>query len=144
MKFLIIFFSLSTMAKTTTIDGKQYQCKLIDTCKPKIIYKTKPVEKIVYKDKVIYNTVEKKVFIPKERIIYKELKPEEKKNILSLSLVSSENDLSYSSTKHRADVYNERQIGVGFLYQRILSRDIVVGVEIDTNENYSIKLGFRL
>lgn len=62
-------------------------------------------------------------------------------NILSLGLVRSKRGLRVSETASTVEVENKKEIGVSVQYQRLISDDLYLGGQIDTNQGVGINLG---
>ena len=63
------------------------------------------------------------------------------KNILSLGLVRSKRGLRVSETSSTVEVENKKEVGVSVQYQRLISDDLYLGGQVDTNQGVGISLG---
>lgn len=157
---LYIILALSTLnlyAKTVTENNIQYQCQPIDPCagkyKTKIVYKDRiktiyrdkivPKEVIVYKDKIV---TQDKIILKPERTLVTRIEVKErpvyKKNILSITAVNSKTKLDHEDIKTKSEVFTEREVGVGIMYQRFFTESLVGGLEVDSLETVSASIGF--
>lgn len=136
-----LFFTLNVDAKVEcsdtckkvleTVTEEQKSC-VLEAHAPKVV-KAKAVVKTVVVEKIVEKVVEKRVEVVKEAPT--------KRNRISVFGISSQSGMDVSNNGTNVDVEAKRKLGVGLMYQRVISNDISLGIGASTNRDVMGSVG---